>query len=523
MTGTSGMIELDPEFARALRLMEESRRHVFIHGEAGTGKSTLIKLFRDRTRKQIAVLAPTGVAALNVRGQTIHSFFRFKPDITPAKVTRLSRRSRELYRALETIIIDEVSMVRPDLLDCVDQFLRLNRDEPDLPFGGVQMVFIGDLYQLPPVVNKEERAIFRSHYPSRFFFDSRVFAELEYDFLELSRIYRQQDADFIRLLSRIRNNTVTEEELALINSRVGVELDREPDGMVIHLTTRNEAADRINLERLRELPGRHVTYEARIEGSFDEKSYPTDERLELKIGAQVMMLTNDIAGRWVNGTLGRVVAIVYDPDTDQDLIEVRFTDNRRARVARFRWEIFRFRFNEEKGQIESELAGTFTQYPLRLAWAVTIHKSQGKTFDRVVIDLEQGAFEPGQVYVALSRCTSLAGISLTRPVRKEDIFTDWRIDRFLNRLRSRTAGTEPTLEEKLRIIRSAIRTGQPLTIVYLKPDGERSCRLVIPRELGNFQFRKSSCPGLRAFCTLRQEERTFRLDRILSLKPEPKD
>ncbi len=428
------MIELNPDFARALELMEESRRHIFITGEAGTGKSTLLDLFRAQTGKQVAVLAPTGVAALNVRGETIHSFFRFKPDITTAKVTRLSRRSRQLYQALDTIIIDEVSMVRADLLDCVDQFLRLNRDEPDVPFGGVQMIFIGDLYQLPPVVTRAEREIFRHHYPSPYFFDARVFAELEFEFLELSRIYRQQEPEFIRLLSQIRNNTVTEAELALLNRRVGVELDPEPDGMVIHLTTRNDAADRINLERLRELPGRPFHFRARIEGSFDAKSYPTDELLALKKGAQVMMLTNDSAGRWVNGTLGRVLDIVYDPDTDQDLIEVQFTDHTRARVAQFRWEIFHFRFNEEKRQIESEIAGTFTQYPLRLAWAVTIHKSQGKTFDRVVIDLGAGAFAPGQVYVALSRCTSFAGISLTRPVREEDIFTDWRIVRFLERL-----------------------------------------------------------------------------------------
>lgn len=431
------MIELNPDFARALELMEHSRRHLFITGEAGTGKSTLLDLFRTQTRKQVAVLAPTGVAALNVRGETIHSFFRFKPDITTAKVTRLNRRSRQLYQALDTIIIDEVSMVRADLLDCVDQFLRLNRDEPNLPFGGVQMIFIGDLYQLPPVVTKAEREIFRYHYPSPYFFDAQVFAELEFEFLELSRIYRQQEPEFVRLLSQIRNNTVTAAELALLNRRVGVELPPEPNGMVVHLTTRNDAADRINFERLQQLPGRPFQFRARIEGSFDVKSYPTDELLTLKKGAQVMMLTNDSAGRWVNGTLGRVLNVTYDPDTEQDLIEVQFTDHTRVLVAQFRWEIFHFRFNEEKRQIESEVAGTFTQYPLRLAWAVTIHKSQGKTFSRVIIDLGDGAFAPGQVYVALSRCTSFAGISLTRPVQAEDIFTDLRIVQFLSRLSKR--------------------------------------------------------------------------------------
>ncbi|MEO0022093.1 MAG: AAA family ATPase [candidate division WOR-3 bacterium] len=516
------MIELNPEFTRALELMEKSRRHLFITGEAGTGKSTLLDYFRTHTEKQVAVLAPTGVAALNVRGETIHSFFRFKPDITPDKVSRLHSRTRRIYEKLDVIVIDEISMVRADLLDCVDRFLRLNRDEPDVPFGGVQMIFIGDLYQLPPVVTGAEREIFRNHYPSPYFFDSRVFQELEFEFLELTRVYRQQEPEFVYLLNQIRNNTVSPEALAHLNSRVGVQLDSHPDEPVIHLTARNEQAAKINNQRLRGLPGQLLHFRARVDGNFNPSFYPTDELLALKRGAQVMMLVNDSAGRWVNGTLGWVLDFVDDPDTDQELIEVQFTDRRRARVAPFRWEIFRFRFNETRQQIESELTGTFTQYPLRLAWAVTIHKAQGKTFERVVIDLGAGAFAPGQVYVALSRCTSFAGISLTRPVREEDIFTDWRIVRFLSRLRSRTAAAEPALEEKLEIIRSAIRTGQPLRIVYLKPGGERSCRLVIPRELGNFQFRGSSYPGLRAFCTLRQEERTFRLDRILSLKPEPK-
>lgn len=416
--------------------MENSGQNVFITGEAGTGKSTLLDYFRKHSKKRLAVLAPTGVAALNVKGETIHSFFRFKPDITPAKVSRLREKSRRLYEQLETIVIDEISMVRADLLDCIDRSLRLNRSVPDLPFGGVQMVFIGDLYQLPPVVTGDEREIFCTHYPSPYFFDAAVFQNLAFEYLELKRVYRQKEKGFVELLNQIRNGTVTEEGLKLLNSRVGVKLNEDPNDFVVYLTTRNDRATRINNEYLSRLPGKTYQFRATISGNFDHKFFPTDELLTIKPGAQVMMLNNEARGRWVNGTLGRVKNIVYDEESDQDLIEVRLTDGGVVRVAPFTWEIFRFRWNEEKKQIESEVTGTFTHYPLRLAWAATIHRSQGKTFDRIIIDLGSGTFAPGQVYVALSRCTSFAGIALTRPLRSEDIFIDPRIVWFLSRLKS---------------------------------------------------------------------------------------
>jgi len=413
--------------------MEDTGKNVFITGKAGTGKSTLLEYFRTRTKKRVVVLAPTGVAALNVRGETLHSFFRFKPDITVQKVRRVRSTLRRIYQELDAIVIDEVSMVRADLLDCVDLFLRLNGRSSTLPFGGIQMMFIGDLYQLPPVVTSQERPIFTQHYPGPYFFDAQVFADLPLEFVELKKVYRQQDEGFIALLNRIRNNTVTESDLRLLNRRVGVSFPQKEGEFVVCLTTINRTALTLNQENLRRLPGKTYEYRARVEGEFDAHSYPTDYHLKVKVGAQVMMLNNDKEGRWVNGSLGRITGVSYDPDEDGDVIMVQFQDGRLAPVKPFQWEIFRFRYQPATKTIESETVGTFTQYPLKLAWAVTIHKSQGKQFDRVIIDLSRGTFATGQVYVALSRCTSLAGIALKRPLRKSDIFTDWRIVKFLTR------------------------------------------------------------------------------------------
>jgi len=501
--------------------MERGASNLFVTGKAGTGKSTLLEYFRETTAKKVVVLAPTGVAALNVRGETIHSFFKFKPDITVQKVRRLPKSGRRIYQELDTIVIDEISMVRADLLDCIDRFLRLNRNQPGLPFGGVQMIFIGDLYQLPPVVTKNERALFRNHYPSPYFFDADVFKELNVEFVELKKVYRQRDERFIELLNQIRNNTITDEELALLNSRVGVQLNADPNDFVVYLTTRNEQATRLNNEYLARLPGKAWQFPATVSGSFDPNSYPTDYLLTLKTGAQIMMLNNDSRGRWVNGTLGRVKDIVYDPDQDADLIAVQFQNRTQALIAPYSWEIFHFRFNEHTREIETDVLGTFSQYPLRLAWAVTIHKSQGKTFDRVIIDLGAGAFAPGQVYVALSRCTSFSGISLTGPIKKQSIFTDWRIVRFLTDFQCRLAEKTTPNQDKLQLIAQALARQTPLEIVYLKPSAEPGSRVIIPQKLGEFSFHGKTFFGIAAYCTQRKEMRTFRLDRILSVKPAP--
>ncbi|MEO0164633.1 MAG: AAA family ATPase [candidate division WOR-3 bacterium] len=511
-------IEFNDEFKKALALMENTDKNVFVTGKAGTGKSTLLEYFRSITSKKIVVLAPTGVAALNVQGETIHSFFGFKPDVTIKTVKKLKPEDARIYRELDAIIIDEISMVRADLLDCVDHFLRLNGKDSNKPFGGIQMIFIGDLYQLPPVVTSKEKKIFSEYYKSAYFFDAKVFKDLPVEFVELEKVYRQKDANFIELLNRIRNNTVTEEDIRLLNTRVGAQLKKGKNDFVVYLTTLNEVAHRINEECLQKLPGKVYQWTADIEGEFDKNSFPTDYILTIKPGAQVMMLNNDSMGRWVNGSIGRVLNVRYSKKEGCDTIAVQLQDDNIEYVTPFTWEIFHFYYNENTKTIESETVGKFTQYPLKLAWAVTIHKSQGKTFDKVIIDLGRGTFAGGQVYVALSRCTSFEGISLSKPIKKGHIFTDWKIVKFLTNFQYKLSEREISLEKKIEIIENAIARGALLEIVYLKPNDEKSKRIIQPYEVGEFDFQNKKFLGVRAYCEKRKEERTFRIDRILSLK-----
>jgi ATP-dependent exoDNAse (exonuclease V) alpha subunit len=424
-----GTIELNEEFTRALQLMDGSNASLFITGKAGTGKSTLLSYFIGRTRKNAVVLAPTGVAALNVGGETIHSFFGFKPGVAPDMVKKKRSTAKSIYQRLDTIIIDEVSMVRADLLDCVDRFLRLNGKDEALPFGGVQMIFVGDLYQLPPVVTEAERPLFNCCYESPYFFSARSFKELAVEFVELKKIYRQTDEQFIHLLNRIRNNQVTTEEMAVLNRRA--ELSEKPGDYYVYLATTNKKAAEINDLRLGLLDREERAYTALASGEFDAKYYPTEYELRLKAGSQVMLLNNDPFGRWVNGSIGRILGMEYDSLRHEDVITVELTNGKRVEVSPYKWEIFKFRLNEADRTVAAETAGHFVQYPMRLAWAVTIHKSQGKTFERVVIDVGRGTFAHGQVYVALSRCTSLDGIVLKSPLRKEHIIMDRRVVNFL--------------------------------------------------------------------------------------------
>jgi ATP-dependent DNA helicase PIF1 len=460
----------NPEAQRALEILADTHDNLFLTGEAGTGKSTLLKYFRKTTGKNVVVLAPTGVAALNVEGQTIHSFCGFGPDITLQKVKKLAPFSPKfkLLQKLDTIIVDEISMVRADLLDCVDKFLRLNGPVNSEPFGGIQMVFIGDLYQLPPV----DRDFISGDglikmYESPYFFDSKCFKNAQFKFIQLRVMYRQKDQVFIDVLGAVRNNAATREHLQILNQRaqtVGTSFTFEK--FAIYLTPTNARARQVNNFFLERLKNPLKTYEGEARGSFENKEPPTDLHLQIKIGSQVMMLNNDYKKRWVNGTMGKVVGIETAPGsppsiggipsagggggisvesddisfeddeekaTRADRLVVELETGETVRVLPHTWEMFQFVLDKNTQSVDSRTTGTFSQYPLRLAWAVTIHKAQGKTFDKVYVDLATGTFAHGQLYVALSRCRTMEGLVLKRPVVPQDILLDSRIVEFLAR------------------------------------------------------------------------------------------
>lgn len=511
-------IELNPKFKEALDLMEETSLNVFITGKAGTGKSTLLEFFRSSTKKKIVVLAPTGVAALNVKGQTIHSFFKFKPDITLQKVMKKNIKAGEnIYKKLDAIIIDEISMVRADLLDCVDKFLRLNGKKKKMPFGGTQMIFIGDLYQLPPVVTGEEKEIFKSQYRSPYFFDAKALEKFEMKFVELEKIYRQKDEKFIYLLNAIRNNSITPEELENINQCYNPVFAPRKNDFYIYLTPTNNASWEINEIKLRELSGKEFQYEATIDGDFEERSFPTDKCLNLKIGAQVMFLNNDMGKRWVNGTIGKIVEIERHQEFDDEIM-VELADGEMVNVLPFVWKIYNFYFDKDRGAIESEMVGSFKQYPLKLAWSVTMHKSQGKTFDKVIVDIGNGTFAHGQMYVALSRCTTLDGLVLKKKILKRHILMDWRVIDFLTRFQYQLAEKQMSLARKTDLIKKAIAEKKKLEITYLKTNDIKSQRVIEPRAVGEYEFMGKAFFGVCGMCQERGEERVFRVDRILEIR-----
>lgn len=427
-------LELNSDFKIALDLIEKEGKNLFITGRAGTGKSTLLQLYRNTTRKKVVVLAPTGVAALNVRGQTIHSFFGFPPRfISPREISK--RKDRRLYRNMDVLVIDEISMVRADMLDNIDFFLRLNRDNPE-PFGGVQVVFFGDMFQLPPVVSTDfELEVFSSTYESPFFFSAQLFRQgFELEMLELRKVYRQDNRHFLRLLDAIRLNHADQDDLDELNDRY--EPNFESEELYITLCARNATADRINQQELSKIDEPERKYLASVTGEFNPTQYPADAALCLKLGAQVMLLKNDPERRYVNGTIGKIVAL--EQESLKILIEENGLEWKEIEVTPVTWEIIRYKSDPANpDEILSEVIGTFTQFPLRLAWAVTIHKAQGKTFDRVIIDLGTGAFEHGQTYVALSRCRTLEGIVLRQRIRPQDMLTDLRIVEFYQIMQGR--------------------------------------------------------------------------------------
>jgi ATP-dependent exoDNAse (exonuclease V) alpha subunit len=511
-------IDINEEFKHAINLLEDTNRNVFITGRAGTGKSTLLNYFCNYTKKKFVVLAPTGVAALNVGGQTIHSFFGFKPNVTLSDISKIyfDDDKNNIYKLIDILIIDEISMVRADLLDCIDAFLRINGLYQNKAFGGVQVIFIGDLYQLPPVVKGDEKRIIEGIYKSPYFYSAKVFDNLEMEFIELVKIYRQSDSTFIELLNAIRNNSVTDKDLELLNERVKpIDLVDGDDSLYVYLTTTNKVASKINNERLAALKKKNHTFKGIIEGDFDEKSLPSAIDLKLKLGSQVMMVNNDPFGGWVNGSLGNVAAFKKD-DKGNKYVVVKLGNNQLVNVYPHTWNIYHY--FAENGIIKSDIVGKFTQYPLILAWAITIHKSQGKTFDRVIIDIGNGAFACGQVYVALSRCTSLEGIILKKAITKNHIWTDFRVMHFLTKYQYKKAEEKLSKTEKIEIINRAIEKELFLEIVYLKPDDKKSRRVIKPLAISNMEYKGKKYTGFQAFCTLRNENRIFRIERILEIK-----
>lgn len=422
-------IKINQEFKGALNLMEGTDYNLFITGKAGCGKSTLLQLFRETTKKNTVVLAPTGVAAVNISGQTIHSFFKFRIDITLDKIQKIkSHQARDLYSKLDAIIIDEISMVRADLLDCVDKHLRINCNA-DLPFGGKQMFFFGDLFQLPPVITEEEKLFINNQYQTGYFFSSMVFSKCDLKLIKLHKIYRQKDPEFISLLNSIRINSIADDDLKKLNERYQPEFIPHDSDFYVYLTTRNYQAQAINNDRLNKIDSHEYLSHSYIEGEFYQNSFPADEILKMKVGAQVMFLTNDKEERWINGTMGEIIRIHPEREMVKVLI---LQEDEEVEVYQNRWDLIKYYYDIKIQKIQSQITGSFYQFPLKLAWAVTIHKSQGKTFEKIILDIGPGTFSPGQLYVALSRCTTLAGIVLKKKIQNKDIFFDREVLRFLN-------------------------------------------------------------------------------------------
>lgn len=416
-------INFDEIAMDALRRMQWTRQNIFLTGKAGTGKSTLLRAFLEITDKQVVILAPTGVAALNVWGQTIHSFFGFGAGITVEeaktkwKTIKRTKFEEHAIYFTDTIVIDEISMVRADMMDCIDIFLQ-NALGNKMPFGGVQMIFVGDLFQLPPILSYSDKAMFSSVYRAPYFFSARVFGRPDMNFatIELEAVHRQSDPQFVEILNAIRNKTVRSDHLANLNKCVNS--DRKISNGTMYITTKNDKVDEINQQQLAKIKWELYINSAKVRWQVSDKEYPNDLHLSLKTGAQVMFMNNDLHDRWVNGSLGKIVSI------EEEYVVVDIFDGDTVEVFPYKWNINKYTFDPIEKKLTSDNVWSFEQLPIKLSRACTVHKAQGKTFDSVIVDLSGGAFAHGQTYVAISRCTSMKWLSLVCEVKDQHIIVD---------------------------------------------------------------------------------------------------
>lgn len=421
-------IEITPEFRAALELFEGTTSPIFVTGNAGTGKSTLLRHFRSITKKNVVVVAPTGMAAINVKGVTIHSFFKFPPRFLQKHDIRMVRDRADMFRKLNTLIIDEASMVRADLLDAIDTSLRLHRASRK-PFGGTQVILFGDIGQLPPVVTSQElREYFSEVYPTPYFFSAKALRETGLQVAELTKIFRQSDPAFISVLNRIRRAEPEMDDLITINERYQRPVESEQGVQQIILSATNKVADTINHTRLAAIPGQEFRSTAVFKGKAEGKNFQAEKDLRLRNNAQIMMVKNR-GMLWVNGTIGTVAG--FEDNCLRVKLPLGTFD-----VSKETWEVIEYTYNRATGRVEEKVVGTFEQFPVRLAWAITIHKSQGQSFDQVVIDIGSGAFAHGQLYVALSRCRTLDGITMRTPVAYTDLCFDQRVRGFIDLAKS---------------------------------------------------------------------------------------
>jgi ATP-dependent exoDNAse (exonuclease V) alpha subunit len=431
------------EFNHAVKLVNSTNKLIYLTGKAGTGKTTFLRYIKNTTHKQTVVLAPTGVAALNAGGQTIHSFFNIAPGFfipnderlrtspnpdsddkrTIFDYFRYRREKLELINEMELLIIDEVSMVRCDLLDLIDRILRVFRDKLDEAFGGVQVLLIGDAFQLPPIARNNEWIILNKFYETPYFFHAQILKEIKPIYIELKKIYRQKDSKFIELLNKIRVNNLNDEDMELLNSRFIPSEVKNENQNYITLASHNNIAEDTNFNKLQSLETELKQIDAKIVGNFPEMMMPTDKVLKLKVGAQIMFVKNDPDKKYYNGKIGIITKI------SRAKLTIKLPEKVEIEISKFTWENINYSWNPKELKVEQEIIGTFRQFPVRLAWAITVHKSQGLTLSNVIADLKS-SFSPGQVYVALSRCTSLDGLILKSKINKSVISTDLNVLKF---------------------------------------------------------------------------------------------